>query len=215
MDSYFIDLLGKNRNRKKICIIGEKNEDYVMDIIKKMSNEDALYIFDSATKEKKIKEKARMFLENVDKKIKFYANSNKKYDTYAWNVSNFITFCQKNGLDSNIFDYIFYNGKHLFHQDIGIFAFIEYLLNDNGYIIISDCKWSIKNSPTMKPDINKDTEKNYSIKQIEIEQINYLIEIFLKNNTKFEEIESSSSNKNVRAFRIKNQQKVDDREMYY
>ena len=80
-----------------------------------------------------------------------------------------------------------------------IFLLIFFSIKIGGIIIFDDVRWSIESSPTCNPKKNPNVAKQFTQEQIEACQVEYVVDCFMRSDTRFLELDSIS--KNVAVFK--------------
>lgn len=179
-------------SEKNICVIGNMSEEFYALLSENLTGGDSVYIFDTSANIKKAESALNGARYNKIKLMPFPV-TNKKFDWYGWHLLRYYHQLQKLGVSSQIFNAVFYRGKHLFQYDMGSLPLVMNMLSDGGFLAVYDCAWSLAKSPTMKPEVNAETAAHYTKEQISLHHMQYLLDVYIDKN--FLEQEGLSSAK--------------------
>ena len=170
-----------NFSVKRICIIGNMDDDFYEFLSDNISDSDTIYLFNNSTGIKKTKS---MLNGKSYKKIDIlsFPSTDKIYDWYGWQILKYYNDLKKLKVSTQIFTVVFYKGKHLLQYDMGVLPLLLKMISDDGFLVIYDCSWSLAKSPTLKPEVNTNTSIQYTQEQINLPNMQYLIDTFIDNN---------------------------------
>lgn len=200
-------------SQKNIAIIGNMPDHFYKILSDKLKGEDNVYIFDTGQNIKR----ADHILNNIRYNkihINYFPTFNKKFNWYGWQLLNCCHQLKETNDTFQIFTAIFYRGKHLFQYDMGALPLAINMLANRGIITIYDCAWSLRNSITMKPEVNKETEENYTKEQIKIPHIQYLLDIHVDETLVEMQDVSSAKTRVYKKNRVSLQTSINDN-IYY
>ena len=169
----------------ELCKLGNKTIAIIGDLIPQMDDSDlkniadakVIYFFGTKTSCLKCEEKIIQNSTYSQPKIIEFTSGNCINDHYAWQVIK----CKiKNTLPA--FDLIIYKGRHLLEIDGLLIPLIKDMLAQQGIVIFSDVEWSIKTSPTLNPQKNKETKKKYTDEQIALKPLKELLKMYIGND---------------------------------
>lgn len=164
--------------KKNICIVGGMPKSFYSDISGYLNTNDSVYIFDTI---KNIQDADNVINSNRYDKVKIlrFPTSNKRFDWYGWHVLQYYHQLKLLNTDYQLFTALFYRGKHLIQYDMGTLPLAMKMIMPGGFLTVYDCSWSLAKSPTMKPDVNTETNLQYTEEQINIQQVQYLLDTFI------------------------------------
>lgn len=170
----------KKINPKAIAEIGIYKGHTTMEIIKNISQDTELYLFDFDDRIKEIKVK----LDNKGfKNYHLFGNTYKYLDSYNTSLNALWS-----KVKTPIFDYVFLDGAHTFPIDCLTFFICDKLLKKGGYIDFDDYNWDLVSSPSQGPKVFPLTKKLYSDQQIKEKGIKMIIENYILGNDNYKEI---------------------------
>ncbi|MCC8194236.1 MAG: class I SAM-dependent methyltransferase [Deltaproteobacteria bacterium] len=187
----FLYLLALHRKaRKKICVaeIGIGVGATTKEIMALLSADDALYIFDY---EKTIDD----FLRSIDRnaiKPAFHplGNSDLIYDSYAWPLAKLALKTREDPEADGLFDLVYLDGAHTLLHDAAACAIVKTLMRPGGFILFDDMTWRISHSPTRNPAVRPESLGEYTQEQRDSAQVAMVVDILMRTDPGFEEIES-------------------------
>lgn len=150
-----------------------------VEIVRFLGNKDSYYFFSYEDDVKELEKD----LKNLDYcKCKLYPMGNTKtiYDSYNWKLGLLYRDTE------DLFDLVYLDGAHTFLHDGLATALLKKLVKPGGYIIFDDLNWSYKKAPDLNPEIRPETLKEFSEEQIETEQVNMIIDVFMKTDNEWE-----------------------------
>lgn len=117
-------------------------------------------------------------------KCKLYpmGNSTATYDSYNWKLSSL---CIENNV---LFDLAYLDGAHSFFHDALATVLLKRLIKPGGILIFDDVFWSHQKSPTQNSEIRPKNLEDFTLEQLETEQIKRVIDIFMENDDEWERI---------------------------
>jgi len=197
--------------KKNICIVGSMPHSFYTDISGSLNTGDSVYIFDTI---KNIQDADNTINSNRYDKVKIlrFPISNKRFDWYGWHLLQYYRQLKLLNTDYQLFTALFYRGKHLVQYDMGTLPLAMKMIMPGGFLTVYDCSWSLAKSPTMKPDVNTETNIQYTKEQINIKQMQYLLDAFIDDD--FVEKNNLSSIK-TRVYCKKQSSISSDNDVYY
>jgi len=111
--------------------------------------------------------------------VKIFENSRRHWDSYHWSLLDRVRNCQK-----EVYDYIYLDGAHTFLHDCLAYILCDKLLKVNGVIDFDDYYWRFLGSAHM----SNTRDEFMTQEQIEERQIKLVIDLFVKNNSRYEEV---------------------------
>jgi predicted O-methyltransferase YrrM len=112
-----------------------------------------------------------------------HPNSRRMMDSYNWSLMQVLA---EHG--APVFDYVFLDGAHTWTHDALAFLLIDRLLVPGGYVDLDDYSWSLRNSPSMNPDVFPDVEQLYSPEQIDARQVALVVDLLVRPDGRYEEL---------------------------
>ena len=97
------------------------------------------------------------------------------YTSYNWQLAKLVA-----ANDGPIFDYIFLDGAHTFAVDALTFFLCDKLLKIGGYIDFDDYNWTLRASPSLRPERFPLTAKLYTREQIDTPQVKMIIDLLVR-----------------------------------
>lgn len=177
-------------------VVGEVGVDIgatAVEVISILDEKSEYYYFDF---EHKINELEKDFetINQNNAKLFGYGNTNKTYDSYSWNLVKLYKEWDEKYGDVKRFDVVYLDGAHTFLHDSSACCILKEMMKVGGYLIFDDIRWSIANSPTVNPKINKSILDKYPIEQINACQVQYVTEIFMDTDERYQFILSEDKN---------------------
>jgi len=134
-----------------------------------------------------------------------HGNSRLTYDSYGWTLAKVLQEMRRSGEDG-VFDFIYFDGCHLFHHDAAATVICKELLKPGAILLMDDFDWSIAVSPTMRPSVTPSITEDFTQEQIEISHVALICELFLDSDPAFVKVDIGyRSHEHRRAYR-----RVDD-----
>jgi predicted O-methyltransferase YrrM len=115
-------------------------------------------------------------------------NDNKTYDGYGWSLAKLLLRSRREN-PGGLFDFVYFDGAHLFHQDAASLVMIKELLRPGGLLLLDDYHWMIATSPTMRPDLRPQVLNEFSAEQINTPHVKLICDLFLDPDPCFEKLE--------------------------
>lgn len=140
-----------------------------------------IFLFDYEITLLRVREKFSLFGD----RIQFHGNSHKFLDNYNWSLSEILKINP-----SLKFDYVFIDGAHTFAIDALTFFLCDRMLNYGGYIDFDDYDWKLRGS-SLDPHKVPETGHQYTDEQIDDLQIKRVIELLVKTDSEYQEIEEN------------------------
>ncbi|MBQ6813451.1 MAG: class I SAM-dependent methyltransferase [Methanobrevibacter sp.] len=175
------ELLASNEEPITVAEIGIGIGATSVEITKRLRETDSYYFFSFKEDVKELNADLR----NTDYcKCNLYpmGNSHATYDSYTWNLSSL---CLKNNVK---FDLAFLDGAHSFFHDALAAVLLKKLIKPGGVLIFDDVFWSHQKSPTQNSKQKPQHLKDFTIEQLETEQIRRVIDLFMENDDEWERI---------------------------
>lgn len=152
-----------------------------------LDSDDVYYAFDFDYRVKALEEDLKVIARDFGIKCQVVTkgNSNKRFDSYNWNLSNMIFEMRKKN-EVGIFDAVYLDGTHtLLHDGLAV-CLLKELIKDGGFLILDDLFWSYNVSPRMQ----KAGLEYFPEEQVKDHQIFRVQELFLSNDPNFERLSS-------------------------
>lgn len=179
--NFLEDFLKSNQNPISVAEIGIGIGATSVEITKRLRDMDSFYFFSFEQDVKELYDD----LKGADYcKCKLYpmGNSTATYDSYSWKLSSL---CLENEM---IFDLVYLDGAHSFFHDALATVLLKRLIKPGGIFVFDDVLWSHQKSPTQNPEIRPQILEDYTMEQIETEQIRRVIDIFMEDDDEWERI---------------------------
>lgn len=163
-----------------------------LQVLKSLDEDDTYYAFDFESRIHDLEEDLRARDFGIKCKVVTKGNSNKKYDSYNWNLSNLVFEMRKRHA-AGIFDAVYLDGAHnLFHDGLAV-CLLKELIKEDGYLILDDLFWSYSKSPSLA-----ETAMAYCTKeQYEDNQVFRVQELFLSNDPNFEKLSTPKAYRGI------------------
>ena len=174
---------GKNINVAEIGVDSGATSEAV---VRLLGPEDAYYMFDFKNVTGKLKDKLN---KATSARIFEFGNSTRTYDSYNWSLANL----WKGLEDKELFDVVYLDGAHTFAHDGLACCILKKMLKKGGVLLFDDLYWTIWTSPTVNPTVNPKTKRLYTDEQMKTRQVQLVVDMFMKTDRNFEEIEEYSS----------------------
>ena len=110
-------------------------------------------------------------------------NSRRLLDSYNWSLMRLIE-----EHEEPIFDYVFLDGAHTWAFDALAFLLVDRLLRPGGHVDFDDYRWTLANSPSMRPEVFPDVQRLYSDEQIERAQVGLVVDLLVRRDPRYEEV---------------------------
>lgn len=174
--------------KKSDIVVGEVGVDMggtAVEIIPLLNKTDEYYFFDYDLKINELKKDfEKINVKNV--KLFGYGNTNKVYDSYAWNIAKLYKSWREEYGNTQRFDVVYIDGAHTFLHDSSATCILKEMVCRGGYLIFDDLNWSISTSPTINFQLNKSVLEKYPIEQIEACQVRLVTEIFMDTDARYQ-----------------------------
>lgn len=186
--SEVIDVIKKKKSEKaNICVaeIGVGIGATTVEILKCLSKEDRLYLFDfNETIKDLLKDLEDLNLNGVE--LIGIGNSKKIYDSYVWNLLNLAS--EEKNINEGLFDVVYLDGAHAYLQDLSACAVLKLLLRKEGYLIFDDMYWTLASYVQRFPKSEAVISTQYTQEQLESPHIAKIVNVIMRNDCDFEEI---------------------------
>lgn len=175
------DFLESNEEPISVAEIGIGIGATSVEIVKRLRDIDSFYFFSF---EQDVEELDADLKATDYCKCKLYpmGNSTATYDSYTWNLSSL---CLEN---KRMFDLVYLDGAHSFFHDALATVLLKRLIKPGGILVFDDVPWSHQKSPTQNPEKRPQVLEDFTMEQIETEQIRRVIDIFMENDDEWERI---------------------------
>lgn len=181
--SEFIELikaLKRENNNIRIAELGVDKGATTKEVLKLLDQKDVYDLFD--------RENCEYFINNnfnYPNNANVFANTSKTYDSYLWSLIKLYNENKKNDL-YQFWDAVYLDGAHTYLVDTGSVCILKEMIKINGYFLLDDLKWTMKNSPTSNNNFN---QNNFTNEQMKYAHINLINDIFLENDNRFVKID--------------------------
>jgi hypothetical protein len=139
-----------------------------------------LHLFDFSEKVKLVKERLqRRGFNNVVP----HGNSRKIYDDYNWSLMKLIKVNSR-----PVFDYVYLDGAHTWHNDALAYFLIDRLLKVGGFLEFDDYRWSHLSSRIANPRVCPGTRDRFTGEQIKTCQVGLVIDFLVKRDTRYQSV---------------------------
>ncbi len=150
-------------------------------IAEKMNNKGALVLFSRSNDvESLAADLLALGYTNIDAR---WGSQNKTYSGYHFDLALAV---QSGALTKVDFAYV--DGGHVFHLDAPTTCILKEICSVGGYLVFDDWYWSLGASPTLSPDINAATARDYDSAQIEASHVRMVCEIFLDRDKRYKRL---------------------------
>jgi predicted O-methyltransferase YrrM len=112
-----------------------------------------------------------------------HPNSRRLLDSYNWSLMRLL---ERQG--GPVFDYVFLDGAHTWAHDALAFLLVDRLLAPGGYLDLDDYTWTLRDSPSMNPDVFPDVRELYSDEQIATRQVALVVDLLVRPDPRYEEV---------------------------
>ncbi|HTW28648.1 MAG TPA: class I SAM-dependent methyltransferase [Acetobacteraceae bacterium] len=120
--------------------------------------------------------------------IRLHGNTRCTFDSYAWTLANQALAMRQAGQEG-LFDFIYFDGAHLFHHDAPAAIVCKEMLRPGGVILFDDYDWSIAISPTMRPEVQPAVTKHFTPEQIAAPHVRLICDLFLDPDPAFRKLD--------------------------
>ena len=180
--------LNEDMNVNSYAEIGIDKGITTMQVCKKLKSGASLYLFDTNEKCNNVK---KMINDKYGDKFKVYIYTSdvlKSRDNYNWHLANLYS-------ESVKFDYVYIDGSHDFTIDGLSYFIVDLMLNKNGYIEFDDYEWTfglcrtyLQSEIANNPNHPQNLDFRYSKDQQNTPHVKKIIDIFVKNNKSYIEV---------------------------
>ncbi len=179
--------LRKTKSQLAFAEIGIDKGKTSIGICKRLSKNDQFWFFDFYDRCQDVNAKLQAVTPRIECDLIPVGNDYKKYDSYAWGLSELLLkmFSDKK---RGIFDLVYLDGAHDFFHDGLACCIIKELMKSDGYLVFDDVDWTIANSPNCNPDSNPAVLDDYTMAQIDNEQVGRVVDCFVQNDNRFKKI---------------------------
>lgn len=171
-----------------VCEIGIGIGATAIEIVKRLKKDDSYYFFSFEDEVNALNEDLKQ-LEYCVCKLYPMANTKRTYDSYSWNLAKMILDQKER---KTFFDFVYLDGAHTFIHDAITTVLLKKMIKVGGILLFDDVDWTLANSPTMSPSVNKNTGLRYSDEQIEACQIAMITDLFMKDDEQWEKLSDIS-----------------------
>lgn len=161
-----------------VCVGGS-----AVEICKILDNEDTYYCFDYEDRVDAVLHDLKMIPE-VKCKLIGKPNSYKTFDSYNWELSKML-FKMRNDNQDGIFDVVYLDGAHSFAVDGLTCCLLKEMVMVGGYILFDDLFWKMSNVDSVWKE---ELKTQYTEEQMNDEQIRRVVNAFMINDDRFQEI---------------------------
>jgi predicted O-methyltransferase YrrM len=112
-----------------------------------------------------------------------HANSRRVLDSYNWSLMRLLATRAE-----PLFDYVFLDGAHTWALDALAFCLVDRLLRPGGIIDFDDYRWTVRASPSMRPEVFPEVRDLYTDEQIDARQIALVVDLLVRRDERYEEI---------------------------
>ncbi|MCI8400770.1 MAG: class I SAM-dependent methyltransferase [Lachnospiraceae bacterium] len=189
----------KKRENRKIAVaeIGVGCGATAVEVCRHLTHEDTYFCFDFEDVIEDLLYDLNKIPEIKCKRIG-KGNTHRVYDSYSWNLCELL-FQMRNENMNGIFDVVYLDGAHTFIHDGATCCLLKELLKQDGYIVFDDMFWTCKSSKGVFPYV-KDL---YTNQQLEDAQVQRVVNAFMINAKRFQQIFMSTSINSERAVYVK------------
>ena len=112
-----------------------------------------------------------------------HANSRRLLDSYNWSLMKLLAARRE-----PLFDYVFIDGAHTWALDALAFCLVDRLLRPGGIVDFDDYRWTIRSSPSMRPEAFPEVLDLYTEEQIDARQVALVVDLLVRRDERYEEI---------------------------
>jgi len=112
-----------------------------------------------------------------------HPNSRRMLDSYNWSLMRLLAAHRE-----PLFDYVFLDGAHTWALDALAFCLVDRLLRPGGIVDFDDYHWTVRASPSMRPEIFPDVLDLYTDEQIDARQVALVVDLLARRDGRYEEI---------------------------
>lgn len=85
-------------------------------------------------------------------------------------------------------DFAYVDGGHVFHLDAPTTCILKEICSLGGYLIFDDWYWSLGASPTLSPDVNPQTGRDYDSAQIKASHVQMVCNLFMDRDERYKQV---------------------------
>jgi len=149
-------------------------------IAEQLAGEGQIHLFDY---EDRVLAAAKRLREAGHSNLVLHPNSRRLMDSYNWSLMQVLA-----EHEEPVFDYVFLDGAHTWALDALAFCLVDRLLRDGGYVDFDDYGWTLRDSPSMKPEVFPDIRRLYSDEQIARAQVALVVDLLVRRNPAYTEV---------------------------
>lgn len=123
-----------------------------------------------------------------------HGNSYKILDSYTWSLMRVLEQHSEPFLD-----YVFIDGAHSWAHDALAFLLVDRLLKPGGYVDFDDYAWTMKQSPSLRPEVFPLTAELYTSEQISTPQVGLVLNLLLRRDPRYTEVVNNKIFQKLRA----------------
>ena len=125
-------------------------------------------------------------------------NTHRIYDSYCWSLCKLLFEMRDNKVDG-LFDIVYLDGAHSFAHDGLACCILKELLKPDGFIVLDDVYWSYGISSTCNPNVFPAVKGLYTDEQIHDYQVKRVVNAFMINDVRFEQVYITNGSRSSRA----------------
>jgi predicted O-methyltransferase YrrM len=112
-----------------------------------------------------------------------HVNSRRLLDSYGWSLMRLLA-----AHEDPLFDYVFLDGAHTWALDALAFCLVDRLLRPGGIVDFDDYRWTLRGSPSMRPEVFPEVRDLYTDEQIDARQVALVVDLLVRRDERYEEI---------------------------
>ena len=192
-------LVEKKKREKKSITIAEIGTDIgatAVEVCKLLTTDDVYYCFDFIDKICEVI--AYLEDDEICCHLIGMGNTHRIYDSYCWSLCKLLFEMRDNKVDG-LFDIVYLDGAHSFAHDGLACCILKELLKPDGFIVLDDVYWSYGISSTCNPNVFPAVKGLYTDEQIHDYQVKRVVNAFMINDVRFEQVYITNGSRSSRA----------------